>query len=326
MKRQVHQNGWIWNEKYLINSMVEDSMRLEPDSFKSILDNLHDGLYMVDTNRVITYWNRAAEKISGYRASEVIGRSCADNILTHIDRDGNHLCSGMCPLSLTIADKIPRDVQIYMHHKDGHRVPVSVRISPLTDEKGEITGGVELFTDISHHRVNELRIKELEKMAFLDDLTKIANRSFVQRELQSRLEEIKRFNMLFGIIFMDIDHFKNFNDQYGHDTGDLVLRYVAKTFSLNSRPFDFYGRWGGEEFLGIIRNINDTDLVNLGNRVRELIAKSYIMNNSNQTLRVTISIGATMALKDDTIESIVKRADELMYKSKEAGRNCLTFG
>ena len=163
-------------------------------------------------------------------------------------------------------------------------------------------------------------------MAFLDELTQIANRSFIHREIQSRLEEIKRFNISFGILFMDIDHFKIFNDRYGHDTGDLVLRYVAKTFSLNSRPFDFYGRWGGEEFIGIIRNINDTDLKKYGNRVRELIAKSYIINNTNQTLNVTISVGATMALKADTLESIVKRADELMYKSKEAGRNCLTFG
>jgi diguanylate cyclase (GGDEF)-like protein/PAS domain S-box-containing protein len=302
------------------------TMKLGPDSFKDIMDNLHDGLYMVDNNRVITYWNRAAEKISGYGANEVIGKSCADNILTHIDSNGNHLCTSMCPLALTITDKIPRDAQIYMHHKDGHRVPVSVRINPLIDENGEVIGGIELFTDISHQRVNELRIKELEKMAFLDGLTQIANRSFINRELQSRLEEIKRFNMPFGILFMDIDNFKNFNDQYGHNTGDLVLRYVAKTFSLNSRPFDFYGRWGGEEFIGVIRNINNSDLVNLGNRVRELIAKSYIINNSNQTLQVTISIGATMALKDDTVESIVKRADELLYKSKEAGRNHLTFG
>lgn len=301
-------------------------MKLGPESFKTILDNLHDGLYMVDNNRVITYWNRAAEKISGYSADEVIGRSCADNILTHIDSNGNHLCKTMCPLASTIIDKKPRDAQIYMHHKDGHRVPVSVRISPLIDENGAIIGGVELFTDISSQRGNELRVRELEKMAFLDDLTQLANRSFIHREMQSRLEEVKRFNIAFGILFMDIDHFKSFNDQYGHDTGDLVLRYVAKTFSLNSRPFDFYGRWGGEEFIGVIRNINDEALINLGNRVRELIAKSYIINNSNQTLQVTISIGATVSQKDDTVESLVKRADELLYKSKEAGRNCLTFG
>ncbi len=301
-------------------------MKLGSESFKSIIDNLHDGLYLVDNNRIITYWNKAAEKISGYMFDEVIGKSCSENILTHVDIDGNNLCKGMCPLASTMTDRKSREAEIYMHHKNGHRVPVSVRISVLTDENGVVIGGVELFTDISNRKTNELRVKELEKMAFLDHLTQLANRHFVQREMQSRLEEIKRFNIPFGVLFMDIDHFKNFNDRYGHDTGDLVLRYVAKTFALNSRPFDFYGRWGGEEFIGIIRNINDVDLRNLGNRVRELIESSYIINNINQTLQVTISIGATIARKDDTVESLIKRADELLYKSKEAGRNCLMFG
>ena len=105
-----------------------------------------------------------------------------------------------------------------------------------------------------------------------------------------------------------------------------MLKYVAKTFTLNSRPFDFYGRWGGEEFIGVIRYINGLDLINLGNRMRELIASSYILNNNNQTLQTTVSMGATMALKEDTVDSLIKRADELLYKSKASGKNCLTFG
>ncbi len=301
-------------------------MKLEQESFKSIIENLHDGLYLVDPNRIITYWNKAAENITGYTADEVIGKSCSDNILTHVDSEGNCLCTGICPLAATMADDIPRETEVYLHHKDGHRVPVSVRVSSMENSKGEIIGGVELFTDISSQRANTLKVKELEKMAFLDNLTQLANRNFIQREIKSRFEEIKRYNIPFGILFMDIDNFKNFNDKYGHDVGDLVLRYVAKTFAANSRPFDLYGRWGGEEFIGIIRNISADDLINLGNRVRELVANSYIVNNFNQTLQVTVSIGATMAIEEDTVESLVKRADELLYKSKNAGKNCLTFG
>lgn len=301
-------------------------MELDQESYKNIIENLHDGLYFVDKNRVITYWNKAAEKISGFSASEVIGRSCSDNILCHVDSDGNSLCLNMCPLAATITDNVPREAEVYLHHKAGHRVPVSVRVSVLTDSRGEVIGGIELFTDISNQEFNALRIKELEKMAFLDNLTRLANRNYIQREIQNRFEETKRYNLPFGILFMDIDHFKKFNDEYGHDVGDIVLRYVAKTLSSNFRPFDFYGRWGGEEFIGVIHNIDETELMILGNRVRELVASSYILNNSNQTLKVTISVGATMAKKEDTIESLIKRADELLYKSKAAGRNCLTIG
>ena len=300
-------------------------MSLEKDSYERIIENLHDGLYFVDRDRVIKYWNKAAEKLSGYTVNEVVGKSCSDNILTHVDSEGNSLCTGMCPLAATIADGKYHEAEMYMHHKDGHRIPVSVRVSSLTDKDGNIIGGIELFTDISNQAVNELRLKELEKLALLDNLTQIANRNYIDREIQTRFEEKKRYNVPFGILFIDIDHFKKFNDIYGHDVGDDVLKFVTNTFVANSRPFDIFGRWGGEEFIGIIRNIIGKDLEMLGNKLRSLIENSYMIHK-NEKLYVTISIGATLVNENDTIDSLIKRADALMYKSKAAGRNCLTIG
>jgi diguanylate cyclase (GGDEF)-like protein/PAS domain S-box-containing protein len=300
-------------------------MELDKISFAEILDNLYDGLYLVDRDRTITYWNRAAERISGFKAGEIIGRSCSDNILTHMDSEGNNLCTGMCPLAATIQDGNMREDEIFMHHKDGHRVPVSVRISPLTDENGDIIGGIELFSDISSQSANQLRIQELEKMALIDNLTQLANRNYIEREFKKRFEEQKRYNIPFGILFIDIDNFKNVNDTYGHDVGDSVLKYVGKTFSANSRPFDLFGRWGGEEFIGIIGNINAQDLEHLGNRIRLLIEHAYI-DHKDEKLGVTVSIGATLVRKDDDLESLIKRADTLLYESKKAGRNRLTTG
>ncbi|MBW2247553.1 MAG: GGDEF domain-containing protein [Deltaproteobacteria bacterium] len=300
-------------------------MGLEKDSYERIIENLYDGLYFVDRDRVITYWNKGAERISGFTADEVVGKSCADNILTHVDSQGNSLCTGMCPLAATIADGKLRETELYMHHKDGHRIPVSVRVSTLTDRDGIIIGGVEVFTDISNQEATKLRVKELEKLALLDNLTQLANRNYIEREIQSRFGEKKRLNVPFGILFIDIDHFKKFNDSYGHDMGDEVLKFVANTFVANTRPFDLYGRWGGEEFIGIIRNINGKELEVLGNRVRTLIENSYLIHE-NERLYVTISIGATLVNKNDTIDSLIKRADTLLYKSKAAGRNFLTIG
>ncbi|MFC1889445.1 diguanylate cyclase [Thermodesulfobacteriota bacterium] len=300
-------------------------MSLLRDSYESIIENLHDGFYVVDRDRIITFWNKAAEQISGYTANEVVGKSCSDNILTHVDSEGNNLCAGMCPVAATISDGKPHEAEVYMHHKDGHRIPVSVRVTTLTDRDGNIIGGIELFTDISNQAANELRVKELEKLALLDNLTQLANRNYIEREIQSRFEEKKRFNVPFGILFIDIDHFKKFNDIYGHDVGDDVLKFVADTFVANARPFDLYGRWGGEEFIGIIRNINGNDLELLGNRLRSLTENSYIIHE-NEKLSVTISIGATLVNENDTIDSLIKKADTLLYKCKSAGRNCLTIG
>jgi len=265
-------------------------MGLEKDFYEKIIENLHDGLYFVDRDRVITYWNKAAEQISGFTANDVVGKSCSNNILTHVDVEGNNLCTGMCPLAATIADGKPREAEIYMHHKDGHRIPVSIRVSTLTDAQGKVIGGIELFTDISNKAANELRVKELEKLALIDNLTQLANRNYIEKEIQSRFEEKKRLNVQFGIFFIDIDHFKKFNDTYGHNVGDGVLKFVANTFVSNARPFDLYGRWGGEEFIGIIRNINFQDLELFGNRLRLLIENSYIKLHSLTTMTLLIAL------------------------------------
>ena len=298
-------------------------MNLDKNSYAHIIDNLYDGLYFVDTNRVITYWNKAAERISGFTATEVIGKSCADRILTHVDAEGRTLCLGLCPLAASISDGESREAEVYLHHKDGHRVPVLVRVSILKDPLGNVIGGIELFTDISNVHANSLRVLELEKLALLDNLTELANRNYIDKELRARFEEYKRLKIPFGILFIDIDHFKGVNDAYGHDVGDNVLRFIAQTFVANSRPFDLYGRWGGEEFLGIIRNISAEDLTHLGDRLRILIKHSYIIHDDKK-LQISVSIGATVVEEQDSIDSLIKRADTLLYESKRLGRNRLT--
>jgi len=300
-------------------------MITEKNVLEGIIDNLHDGLYFVDRNRIILFWNKAAEKITGFSAQEVVGTSCSDNILNHVDDKGNNLCVGICPLAFTLDDGKYRSAEVYLHHKNGHRIPVSVRISTLRDDNDNIIGGIELFTDMSEQSANRLRVKELEKLALLDNLTQLANRHYIENELHNRFAEKKRFDIPFGILFMDLDSFKKINDLYGHNTGDKVLRSVAKTFISNARPFDLYGRWGGEEFVGIIRNINSSDLESLGNRLRLLTEKSYIIHE-NEQLNVTVSIGATIVKENDTADSLLKRADMLMYQCKEAGGNRLILG
>lgn len=300
-------------------------VKLDSDAYARIIDNLHDGVYFVDTNRVITYWNKAAERISGFSAAEVIGKSCADNILTHMDCAGKNLCFNLCPMAATIADATNHEAEIYLHHKKGHRVPVLIRVSPLKDATGKVIGGVEFFTDMGNIQANSRRVLELEKLALLDTLTQLANRNYLERELHVRFEEYKRLKIPFGLLFLDVDHFKSVNDSQGHDFGDAVLRFVANNFVVNSRPFDLYGRWGGDEFLGIIRNISGEDLAYLGDRMRVLVEGSFLVRDDKK-INVTISIGATWVNEHDSIETLMKRADTLLYTSKKEGRNRLTLG
>ena len=293
--------------------------------YQSLIENIFDGLYLVDKNRSIIYWNQVAEKITGYRADEVVGRRCRDNILVHVDGNGKSLCQGKCPLAATIADGTLRDAEVYFHHKDGHRVPVWVRAAPLRDTAGNIIGGAELFTDLSAGNAITTKVQELEKLSFLDSLTQLANRRYLEMELESRISEKHRYGTDFGVVFMDIDWFKRVNDTYGHDMGDRVLKTVARTFMNSARPSDLMGRWGGEEFIGILKRIDDNGLRSTAERVRSLVETSHLRENG-LTVKVTVSIGATLAEKTDTADSIIRRADTLLYRSKQNGRNRYSIG
>lgn len=222
-------------------------MTLNAESYKKIIDNLSEGIYFIDTNRKITYWNKAAEEITGYKSSEIIGISCADSILVHVDDRGNNLCKNenLCPVSKSIAGGESMQEELYLRHKDGHRMPVTVRTFPVKNSNEEIIGVVEIFKDNSNIIWAKQRIEGLEKLALLDQVTKVGNRRFAEMNLHSRLEESNRFNWQFGVLFADIDDFKKINDIYGHTVGDKVLKMVANTLSNNLRAFDIVCRWGG---------------------------------------------------------------------------------
>ncbi|EHM09391.1 PAS domain S-box/diguanylate cyclase (GGDEF) domain-containing protein [Thermanaerovibrio velox DSM 12556] len=293
--------------------------------YKDILDQLINGVYTTDLNRVITYWNRAAEKITGYSADEVVGKRCADNILVHVDGEGNNLCLGMCPLALSMGDGSARETLVYLKHKDGHRVPVQVRATPLRDEEGKIVGGVEIFEDASNLVSQEEKVSILERLAYLDELTRVGNRRFIYDTLEDHLRDLKEIGWPFGVVMMDIDHFKKVNDTYGHQAGDDVLRNVANTILSSLRSFDSLGRYGGEEFLVILRNVDPQELLRIAEKLRVLVEATWT-DAGREIITVTISGGATMADPNDTPESLIKRADDLLYRSKQGGRNRITPG
>ena len=293
-------------------------------SHEHLLDSLFDGVYYVDTDRTITFWNKAAERITGFPKQEVCGACCADNILRHIDQDGNELCVGHCPLAATLKDGKNREAHVFLHHKDGHRVPVSVRITPVRDEKGTIIGAIEIFSDNSDRLELAKKVEDLKQAAYMDILTGIGNRRFCEQVIRTRLYEMQSFKISFGIILFDVDKFKTFNDNYGHKTGDAVLRMMAKTVAGTLRQQDHVCRWGGEEFVAILSNTSLEILKKICERIRIFIEKSFIIEQE-QKLNVTASLGATLSRKNDTMESLINRADRLMYDSKKMGRNCITI-
>ena len=300
-------------------------MEITLDFYKHLLDNLYDGVYFVNPDREIIYRNKGAERITGYAAGEVVGSHCWDNILMHVNALGESLCLNGCPLAKVIAAGGEIKAEVFLSHKDGHRVPVAVRATPITDDEGKIIGGVEVFSDNTEKITALHQVEELQHKVFLDPLTDLANRRYVEMNLQVKTNEVSRYGWQYGVVMMDIDLFKDVNDRYGHDIGDEALKMISRTLRYSSRSTDMVGRWGGEEFIAVISNTNTQKLHDIAERYRFLVEKSGLPLGKD-TLRITISAGAALAETGECVESVIKRADQLLYESKRSGRNRVTIG
>ena len=158
---------------------------------------------------------------------------------------------------------------------------------------------------------------ELTRMALTDNLTGLSNRTHMNQILHKEFSRFERHNQRFGIIMLDIDHFKLVNDKYGHDAGDVVLKKLAATFDKAIRTSDFIARWGGEEFLICCTTIEEEDLLPIAETIRQLVATT----NFDHKKQITASLGCAAIVKGESIGDLIKRADVALYEAKNNGRN-----
>jgi diguanylate cyclase (GGDEF)-like protein/PAS domain S-box-containing protein len=291
---------------------------MDKEFYRDLLDQISDGVYFVTRDRHITYWNRGAESITGFGAEEVLGRSCSEGILRHITDSGCQLCLHGCPLAGVMTDGRPREAHVYLHHKDGQRVPVTVRGHALLNPQGAIVGSAEVFSPRMSNAYAGQR--QVGKNELLDPVTGLPPRRLGELNLQTLMRAVADRVTTLGVLFIDADHFKNINDTLGHKTGDHVLRMVAQSTANGLRRDDIPIRWGGDEFLVLLPGIDRVGLQATAERVRVLVENSWIQDGQSQA-RVSVSIGATMALPTESVDDLVDRSDRLMYASKHAGRN-----
>jgi diguanylate cyclase (GGDEF)-like protein/PAS domain S-box-containing protein len=295
----------------------------ESSLYQQILDSLQDGIYIVDRQRVVVFWNMGAERISGYSRLQVLGKACFDNLLMHLDENGESLCLNKCPLAHTIEDGQPREAFVYLHHADGTRVPIWVRVSPLRTASGEITGAVEIFSDRPSLAGSFDRVQDLERMAAVDPQMNIANRRYTETHLSARLEEARRYGVRLGLLMIGLDNFHRVSQTYGREIGTRVLQMVSGTLLHNLKPFDFIGRWDSEEIIILLSNIDEHELQERADNLRMLVERSYLM--VGKPIRVTVSIGASFYSQEDDLQRWVSRTYQFLDRSRNTGRNRVTL-
>lgn len=333
----------------------------------AILAVVPQAMYVVDRTRTIRYWNAAAEQLTGYSAADVVGRRCRDGVLNHVDGQGRLLCTSLCPLLKAMTDGRPHEDGVYLHHRDGHRVPVDVHVAPLLGEDGVAYGAVETFTTdrcyAAGRRAWERRVAQAEIEANTDQLTGLMNRRAALRELDRHVaaaaalpdtDVAARSGADLAVLFVDVDHFKEVNDRYGHAVGDQVLHAVATTLQGCARADDVVSRWGGEEFLVLApltaAPADDVLLLTpsreggghvgedgssegagrpraelaaaaaLAERLRRLAGTAWT-NSGRATVQVTVSIGVAVLAPGESATGVIDRADRAMLAAKAEGRN-----
>lgn len=307
---------------------IEEAIRVVPDNpafYKEILDHMSDGVYFVDQERRILYWNDGARRLTGYSADELLGHRCQDDILCHIDGEGKRLCQEGCPLTASIEDGGMHQASVFLRHKQGRRVPVNVRVQPMKDAQGAVIGAIEIFSDDTAQNESRRKAEAMRRMAFVDHLTQLPNRRFLEMSVKTAHTEFTVHGDPFGLFVMDLDGFKNINDMHGHACGDRALREVGKTLLGVLRPTDSVGRWGGDEFVAIVRNVNAQSLHKLVQRCLTLVGQTSVPTSEGHRISLSISVGAALVGSDETAEELMQRADRLMYQSKSAGRGRATI-
>jgi len=166
----------------------------------------------------------------------------------------------------------------------------------------------------------EGKVKELSKEVKTDFLTNIANKKAVLEELKRQESAYQRYKTIYSVVFFDVDHFKNINDTYGHDAGDVILKSLGLLFKRYARDIDLIGRFGGEEFIAILPNTEKQGAYKFAEKIREIVSKTKFMYK-NTRINVTISGGVASRNETSSAEETLKLADERLYLAKKSGRN-----
>jgi len=272
------------------------------------LKQTDDIVYITDINGNIIYVNESTIKNYGYTKKELL-RSNA-----RIFASGKHDKSFYKELWESILSGKNYHAIMQNRTKDRKLLYEEKNITPIFNENNEIEGFVSTGTNITKRVELEKKLKE---MAIIDNLTQVYNRHKLNEIIQLELERVKRYKENSILIMLDIDHFKHVNDTYGHDIGDVVLKFLSQTILHSIRKVDTFGRWGGEEFILILAHLDMPQALIKAESIRKKIENSLI----DGKYKITISLGVTKFKNEDTMIELLKRVDNALYEAKETGRN-----
>ena len=287
--------------------------------FRAALESLQTGVCIVDRDRKISFWNDGAERITGYLRQDVLGRFCGEILLIKFHENKAALCEHSCPLVAAMRDGQARESRVYLHHKSGYAVPVSLRAVPIRDAHGHVIGAAESFVERPCASTRRRPDSDLAVGHGLDAVTQLPDYPFTESYLVDRLKFASEHAIPFGLLCIQLDQLDALTATHGLDAAEAILNVVAHTLRNGLDPLDFVGRWSEDQFLAIVANCSDGDLLTTAERLKRLAQSSEIAWWGDQ-LSVTVSVGGTVLSPGEPIAPLLDRTGNALKQAVAQGR------
>lgn len=311
-----------------------------------LLNHLQDGFLIASQSKKIIFFNKGAEEITNFKATEILETQCYKKQFQHLNNQGEILCNKDCPLNIAMRDNRVIESQYYIKNKENKLIQILSRISPIQDSEKNIIGAIEIFNNVENQNIDEVykRLKEkldeyrgILKQVFetneklqkkiieisnTDILTGFLNRRYFNIEAQKEIERHQRYKHDLSLLIIDIDHFKKVNDRHGHLAGDYVLKTISSIMRRLTRSTDLLCRFGGEELIVLLPETMEDGALYTAEKIRTNI-EAYKFKFNGKQMKITASIGIKTKDCNEaiTLDEFIDTADKALYQAKKEGRN-----
>lgn len=313
LMRQQHIIGIYCVVKDLTElTLAKISLQESEKRYRLLADNSLDLIQLVNLDAIVTYASPSHKAVLGYDAEEYVGKWVLYQPNGEIDENFKKIFTHMVLTQKSITCEIRR------RHKSGKEVWLELKGTPMFDEDGNIEHMMLVGREITERKEYQ---KELEFLSFHDPLTGVPNRRLFKELLEQTLKEAIRYQRKFAVMFLDLDRFKQINDQLGHDKGDILLQQFSQRVKSCLRDSDTLARHGGDEFTIILPEIqSESDAIQIATRILAAVQEPWDLGDEN--IQTTSSIGIAFYPQDGTTsEDLLRHADATLYTVKENGRN-----
>lgn len=284
-----------------------------------LMEMLSEAVIFVDAQRLVVSWSSAAERLTGISASGIRHKQWTPSLLSLRDEVGNAIPDTACPIAWSIQTGETASFKALISSRANKTLHIEVAVRPIIGVDGVTRGCAIVFEDLSSEVSLAKRLEALNARVAVDPLTKIANRSEIDRVHDELVRVASDTDSPLAMLICDLDFFKSINDEYGHQAGDEALMHFAAILKRFKRAGDLVGRYGGEEFVMLCAECDVNCISERAEGIRTTLENTRFSFLEQKS--VTASFGVTQLQPGDTAETMLRRADRALLKAKESGRN-----